>query len=1189
VLAGAGTGKTTVVVERVRHLLQRDATLRPENILVLTYNVKAAAELTQRVEQLLGLEVASRLWIHNFHSFGHRLLSDHRADLDLADRSDVLDQVGQRLLLRELRPKLAHFVYHRVGFRPAALNRFADVISRAKDELVTPEEYTAYANAQHEAFTFKHGAGVFEQVVEDLRRRDAEAKLWQVNVVRRELTNGYDQAEKIAGREARRDAVGGGYPTWWTQLTEEQDRIARGLQQTYLRDAEALDVLRLLEEAEAYTVYQRALRDKGQLDFGEQQLRTIQLLMERPNILLRYQTQFRHVLVDEFQDANMAQILLLELVGRGPDKPDNVVVVGDDDQSIYRFRGASYAAFERFRERFETPPAWALDRPPIKVASQPLLENRRSTANVLTAAVRLIEHNDKRLKSDPLRAIKELGTPVDLVYATDEADEADYIVSWMQRVHDEPAQAQPRRWSDIAVLYRKHRHRDAIVDRLRKQAIPYVVVGASGLFSVPDVRDVESALRVAANSTDSVAFTRLLTAAPWRLDAPEIARLTRAADWDASPIYETAAQVLRAGEIYSYATDGLDSPDPTADQALPTPWADTDLPAQTDEEPESVRERRTREQRSKWRKERLEVGLRVKLRALFDVLDPLVGRAQRDGPFAILEEYLVRTNLLHDLIAVETPGAQRTLLALARFMRFVADWQQAHPRDSLADFIAYLDIYQEAGGDLDTDVVGRVDVEGVQLMTIYQAKGLEWDAVVVPRLVETQFPDTREESQLIPVELLKQRPPADFAIDEERRLLYVAMTRAKRRLLLSAIDTPGGKNPVSRFVAEVAPVDENGWLPSDVEVERQAPAIEAEVEAPTTQLLKLMPVPMAQERRFALRRRAVELIGLLEGLAADQHAERGQLTAELVTVAEESAGIATEARSNGIDPLTLTVLGRHAPAGKTLLELAPLPGSYSHSALNVYRECPLRYAFERVYRIPVDDRKSYFEFGSTIHTAFESYARARRDAVAAGAPVPGYEVLKGAFDQAWQPRNYADIHAAEHYEKRAEPALRRFYDRELSRPGQQIGFEVGFGLELDDPETGTIRLYGVLDRIDRLSNGSIEITDYKTGRPRSQADVDRDEQLSTYALAMTMGAVRDPQTGEILPAASKLTLYFTETDQALSTTRSPEQLAEFRARLVETVRHIRSGDFTATPEQWKCGNCDYRLICPSRWGAEATV
>ena len=145
VLAGAGTGKTTVVVERVKRLLATQPDLAPENILVLTYNVRAAAELIERLEKLLGLETASRLWVHNFHSFGNRILSDHRADTGLVDSDDVLDGVGQRLLLRELRPRFAHFVYHPMARDPNGAARFADVIGRAKDELVTPDEYMAYA------------------------------------------------------------------------------------------------------------------------------------------------------------------------------------------------------------------------------------------------------------------------------------------------------------------------------------------------------------------------------------------------------------------------------------------------------------------------------------------------------------------------------------------------------------------------------------------------------------------------------------------------------------------------------------------------------------------------------------------------------------------------------------------------------------------------------------------------------------------------------------------------------------------------------------------------------------------------------------------------------------------------------------------------------------------------------------
>jgi len=1209
VLAGAGTGKTTVIVERVRHLLTRGhgpepsgdlPQLQPENILVLTYNVKAAAELVDRLEKTLGLDVAGRVWVHNFHSFGHRLLADNRAELGLGEAPDVLDGIGQRLLLRELRPSFRHFLYHPMARDPNAAARFADVISRAKDELVTPDEYMAFAGARREAFELKHGTDAFEAALERLREHEVMGTLKKVGWVRNDLVGrGYESAEKTAGREARRDVSPPGELLWWTKLSEEQERIARGLQESYLRDAEAYDVQRLIEEAEAYATYQAALHERGLLDFGEQQLRAIQLLMDRPNILLRYQRQFRHVLVDEFQDANMAQILLLELIGRGPDKPDNVVVVGDDDQSIYRFRGASYAAFERFRERFERAPEWDPQRPTQQVASQPLLVNRRSTGHILSAAQRLIEHNARRLKDDALRPAE--GTPdgsqVELAVASDEADEADHILNWVQRTFEQLPE--PRSWSDIAVLYRKHRHRDLIVERLRKQGIPYVVVGGTGLFAHPDVRDVEAALRVAANPDDSVAFARLLNAGPWRLDAPEAVRVSRAADWDNRPLFQAAADILREGELYvpvvedTSTTTDTEEPKELKEPIRQTLWQDDQLAADGDrEQPETVRDRRSREQRTRWRRDQLDARLRAKLGRLFATLDALVPRGRRDGPFEVLEDFLVRTNLLHDLIATETPEAQRSVLAVARLMRFVADWQRANFGRSLADFVAYLDLYQQVGGDLDTDISARVDVEGVQLMTVYQAKGLEYEAVVVPRLVEGQFPDTRSEKAVIPVELLKQEPPTDFEIDEERRLLFVAMTRARRHLLLTAIDAEGSKNAASRFVGELTAEEA-----PDLVVERRAAAQEAEVEASdplaasaaetTTQLLKLMPVPQASERRFTLRRRAVEIISLLEGLAADDHAARDRLTAELVQVAQEAAGIAEEARLNGIDPLTLTVLSRHAPAGKTLLELAPLPTTFSHSQLYTYNQCPLRYALERVYKIPTMEQPGYFEFGSTIHTAFETYVRARQDAQAAGLPAPGYETLRQAFDDAWKPRNYADSQAADHYQRRAEPALRRFYEREVANLAQAVAVEQGFTIEVEDPEGGLpVRFYGEIDRIDRHPDGSIEIIDYKTGQPKRQQDVDADSQLSAYALAVAMGAVRDPQTGETLPAASKLTLYFTESDQRLSTTRTPEQLEEFKAQLVATARRIRDGDFTATPDEWRCGRCDYRLVCPSRFGAE---
>jgi len=1160
VLAGAGTGKTTVVVERVHYLLDGDPGLAPENVLVLTYNVRAAAELAHRLEGAIGLERAARLWVHNFHSFGNRLLATHRAELGLAGGGGVLDPVGQQLLLFELRPQMADFVYHDLSLNPGpVLAGFAAMIGRAKDELVTPAEYAAYVDGKRRAFEAQFGD--WAPAVEAIRARRANNELAPIREVRSEGRHSIDAAEKRADRVARRGASGIGQAVGWNHLTPDQQEAAAALKETYLRDAEAFEVLRLSEEAQVYALYQKTLHERGLVDFGEQQLRAIELLRERPNLLLRYQRQFRHVLVDEFQDANMAQILLLELVGRGPDKPDNVVVVGDDDQSIYRFRGASYAAFRQFEDRFSEPPAWAPERGHGEVRRLPLLENRRSSANILAAANTLIAHNEFRLKAGrSLRPIREAGAPVALVYARDEADEADVIVERLRLAFDAlPARLlnrdgteRPKRWSDLAVLYRRHRHREAIAEHLRRADIPYSIVGGMGLFAQPEIRDLEAALRVCANPTDSVAFARLLTAGPWRLDAPEILRLTRDAAWDGRPVFEAAAAVRRAGEL---AAVGPAAPG-TAHREPPQP------------------------------------ALRARLDHLFGCIEDLVPRGPRDGPFTILGEYLVRTKLLADLLALETPEAQRTLLAVARLMRFTADWQGEHAGRSLLDFVAYLDLFEEAGGDLDADRARDVETDGVQLMTVYQAKGLEYEVVVVPRLVEGQFPDTREENPLIPIELLRQQPPAEFAVEEERRLCFVAMTRARSRLLLTSIDSPSAKARPSRFVGEVA--DEAG-----VVVERRdvsgGPAPNAEDEealsatdvavATTPSFERLMPVPEAFERRYALRRRAVELIGALEATGGADLGTAAALTDELVTVARDAAGLADEARLAGVDPVTLRVLSRHSPAGSSLLEVASLPRAFSHSQFRAYLECPLAYAFGSVYRIPTEERKGFFEFGTAIHAAFETYTSARREARAAGLPDPGYEALEAGFAKVFEPTAFPDAQAAEHYRARSGPTLRRFFERELVSTSEAILFETHFLLELDPSDGGEpIRVAGVIDRIDRRPGGSIEVIDYKTGGKKSQRDVDEDEQLSMYALALREGAVTDPTTGEPLPAPSRLTLYFAEFDLALSTTRTDEQLDTFRVHVAEVASRIRSGNFAANPEYRRCSWCDWRRICPSRWG-----
>ena len=1201
VLAGAGTGKTTVIVERVRWLLETDDGLAPENILVLTYNVRAAAELFDRLERRLGPDVASRLTVANFHGFANRLVNNHRAELDLPDRVDVLDEIGQLLFLHSLRPR-QHLAYHRLD-RDAAgtLRDFAAFINRAKDELVTPADFRTYVDERRALMEAELGEGAFEAG----RRSLAEAGTAAVaRGVRNKSLESPAAAAHEADVEARREAAGGGrWPPAWDRLPPEARANGLARRDAFRRDAATLEILRLDDQAQVYEAYQAALAEHGAVDFGEQIALAIRLLEGFPNLAVRYRRQYRHVLVDEFQDANIAQVRLLELVGRPEGGRDDVVVVGDDDQSIYRFRGASYAAFEQFRERFSRPPEWDPERPIGPVGELPLVLNRRSDGRILSAAVRLVAGNPRRMKAGrSLEPSRQRGRPVDVVVCRDEVDEAEVVVAAIRDAFaalpgELPApdgRTRPRRWSDVAVLSRRHAHRDQIVERLRREGIPFAVVGGTGLFSLPEIRDLEAAIRTLVDPTDPVATTRLLTAGPWRLDATEIVRLTRVARSSGRLILEVARRARDEGRLPAETRDdGRHAAEAPAADPMPRPeTGDTTpgepaIPAEVPPPPDP-----------------LAPALAARLHRLFATIDDLSARAHRDPPHPLLEEYLVRTRLVHDLVTHGTPEAQRSLLAIARLLRFVADWGRDHPSASLAEFVAHLDLFQEVGGDLETE--DRGDADGVRLTTIHQAKGLEYEVVVVPRLVAGQFPDERREAELIPVSLLRQQPPEGFSLAEERRLLYVAMTRARSRLLLTSVEG-AGRLRRSRFVGEVAP--ELGVGLDDVafidrrEPEALDPAMldqlatgggwspeDNGMAAAAAGALRLMPAPTPWERAFSLRRRALELIGALELLPESAAEERRALIDALVTVALDAASAAGEARLAGTDPLTLRVLARHGPAGRSLLEIAPLPPSFSHSQLAEYRTCPTRYAFDRVYRIPAPERKGFFEFGSAVHAAFEGYVRERREAVAAGLPPPGFERLRAHLDGAMAAAEFPDPVTRAEYEGRSDSALRRFWERESRIEGEVVALEQEFSLVLDSgDDEEPVRLDGVIDRIDRLPDGSIAVVDYKTGRSKDQAAVDGDEQLSLYALALREGAVRDPATGEPLPAPARLSLYFTEEALERTTTRDDAALDSARDELLATARRIRSGDFAATPGWMTCRWCDFRRLCPSRHREEELV
>ncbi|HEY5496211.1 MAG TPA: ATP-dependent helicase, partial [Candidatus Limnocylindrales bacterium] len=661
------------------------------------------------------------------------------------------------------------------------------------------------------------------------------------------------------------------------RLTDEQREAVDRLAPTYVADGAALEVLRLSELALVYRAYESERERRGALDFGEQVAAVIRLFRERPNVLRRWQRRFRYLLVDEFQDANVAQVELIELLGRTPDRPDNVMVVGDDDQSIYRFRGASYAAFVEFDRRFSDPPAHDPDGPaPGPPTRLSIVENFRSRPPILVVANRLISRNELRYMPDKRLEPNRHGDgalAVELITCAGPDDEAAAIVERIRELAgwDPATGGQPAiPWSSFAVLYRKHKHRDAIVARLREESIPYTVSGGLSLFATPEIRDLEQALRALADPFADVALARTLTAGPWRLDALELLAITRAASRAKRHLLELIRDAVGTGEV---TLDAVPVKPADGDQAASDEAIDAATGPASDAGPPTERVLE------------LAPATRAKLRRLLDTLDELVPETPREGPFTILERYIERTGMLLDLLAADTLESKRSVANVASLMRFAADWQREHPTSTLCDFVSYLDAYQSAGGELPTSVELAEDVAGVGLMTLYQAKGLEYLHVFVPHLLEGEWPVRERDWGLFPRELLREEVPVgDLHTEEERRLLYVAITRARETLTLSTHGGPTSAKAASPFVAELreeagpelAEHDRTAALGAGMapatggeagELANGANSGGADEAEPRGAIERIVALPSPRERRSALRLRAAEVLSLLEGVA----------------------------------------------------------------------------------------------------------------------------------------------------------------------------------------------------------------------------------------------------------------------------------------------------------------------------------
>jgi DNA helicase-2/ATP-dependent DNA helicase PcrA len=613
IVAGAGSGKTRALTHRMAYLI-RECGVSPYGILAITFTNKAAREMAERVEGLMGTRIARGMWILTFHSACVRILRREHEHVGLPSSFTIYDEGDSERVI-------AH-VEKQMGLDPKRypVRQVAAMIGHAKDELLDAGQYAAAVNTH------------FERTV-----------------------------------------------------------------------------------AEIYHAYQERLRAAGALDFDDIIMATVRLFREHPEVLEHYQERFRYILIDEYQDTNRAQYHLVNLLAR---KHGNLCVVGDADQGVYSWRGATIQNLLDFENDYPNAEIFVMD------------QNYRSTQAILDAANALIEHNVQR-KPKSLWTDSDRGDLVVRYRADNEHDEAWYVANEIERL----VQHEGFRYADMAIFYRTNAQSRVLEDVFMRVGMAYKIVGGVRFYQRKEIKDALAYLRAVVNPGDSVSARRVIN----------------------TPKRGIGDATVAAIEDFA-ATEGI---------------AFVDAARRADQIPVLA-------QRAKGA-----------VRGFVQVMDAL--RATVDegaGVPRLVETAFTESGYLADLEAERTVEAEGRIENLRELVGVAAEYEQRAQDGGLAGFLEQVSLVSEVDEYEEED-------PGVTLMTLHNAKGLEFDVVFIVGMEDGVFPHFRSMTD-------------QAELEEERRLAYVGITRARKRLyLLHAWSRSlfGGSNfnPPSRFLSEIPP------------------------------------------------------------------------------------------------------------------------------------------------------------------------------------------------------------------------------------------------------------------------------------------------------------------------------------------------------------------------------------------------
>jgi len=723
IIAGAGTGKTTVITQKIGWLVEQGLA-KADEILALTFTEKAAGEMAERADMLLPYGYFD-LWIMTFHSFAEKILQQHGLDIGLPTNFKILNEFQQWALVKKNLDKFDLDYYRPLGNPTKFISALLQHFSRAKDEDIHPAQYLEYAaDLKQNLDTMLSGGG---------KRKNIKAQMSNV----KSISNIQYPISNFIDADGEFDKV----------IAEQE-------------------VLRINEVANAYHVYQQVLLDNSALDFGDLINYTLRLFRERPLILAKFQKQFKYVLVDEFQDTNWAQYELIKLLTGCQDvsakNGANLTVVGDDDQSIFRFRGASMSNILQFKRDY--PQAQEIV----------LTQNYRSTQNILNTAYEFIKLNnpnrleyqlnqdgeerdankkvDKRLQAQA----KDAGV-IEVIQGKNLPDEVNKVIAKIAELKIKDKEAS---WNDFAILVRANASAKEFTSALEIAGLPHVFLASRGLYSRPVIMDLIAYLNLLDNYHESTAMYRVLNIPVFKFSHEEIISFLNLARKKAWSLYETLKYL---GDF------SRESGDPSH-----------------------------------------EGGAR-KIKIILGLINKHAVLAREKKASEIIFAFLGDSGYLKYLSAQAPLPVKETMRELNAFLKRVQEFEAEDAIGSVKNFLSELGLELESGAEGSLAQDPEAGPEMIKILTVHAAKGLEFKYVFIVNMVELRFPTTERSDPIeLPDALVKEiLPEGDSHLEEERRLFYVAMTRAKQGLYFSWAPDYGGtrKKKPSRFLVEAKLVE----------------------------------------------------------------------------------------------------------------------------------------------------------------------------------------------------------------------------------------------------------------------------------------------------------------------------------------------------------------------------------------------